>query len=104
VALMAFTIPPLRITDKPLEFRSFLGSDHIAEVDGLRVGWILDAESPEGRPRWLWTMTGPCCGHARVNNIGECSTLEAAKLELRKAFEDWKAWAGEQREPVTWFE
>jgi hypothetical protein len=100
---MKLSIDAGRLINRPLTFRPFLGHDHIAEVNGLRVGWILLTAETSGKHEWWWSMTGPCCSMARVRNAGRCSSLEDAKRQLRDMYEDWLTWAIKQSGPVTWF-
>ncbi len=99
---MVVNFPAERLQDKPLVFRRFLGDDHVAEVDGLRAGWILHS-SNSGSPVWWWTLTGPCCGHARIENSGECATLDAAKQAFQRAYATWLTWASAEAGTVAWF-
>jgi hypothetical protein len=76
--------------------------DYIAEIEGLRVGWILKEDS-DASPRWWRTMIGPGCGLAGINNVGQCRALDEAKAQLRAAFDAWLIWARNQSSPVVWF-
>ncbi|MFN4142541.1 hypothetical protein [Aestuariivirga sp.] len=99
---MLLQISPLSLADRPLIIRSFAGEDHVAEVDGLRAGWILQAEStPVGE--WWWSLTGPSCALARVPNTGRCPSFEKAKAELAAAYSLWLEWALRQQNPVSWY-
>jgi hypothetical protein len=97
------TFPPERLQGKPLLFRSFLGQDYVAEVDGLRVGWILQGTSADGGRVWWWTVTGPSCGMARLNNVGRSTQLEVAQEEVRICYTRWLDWALKQQKDVIWF-
>lgn len=95
--------PAARLRGKQIQFRLFLGQDYVAEIDGLRVGWILSAAGPEGRHIWWWTVTGPSCGMARVNNVGRAEQLGAAQDDVRKCFTRWLDWALMQPGDIVWF-
>lgn len=95
--------PAQRLRGKPLQFRLFLGKDYVAEIDGLRVGWILSGTGSEGQRVWWWTVTGPSCGMARVNNVGRSAQLGVAQDELRVCFNRWMDWALKQDGDVIWF-
>jgi hypothetical protein len=99
---MIVNFPAERLQGKTLVFRPFLGSDYVVEVDGLRAGWILSGQK-NGMPAWWWTMTGPSCGHGRIDNSGECKTLDEARDAFREAFEAWRAWALAEAGSVAWF-
>lgn len=99
---MTMQVPAERFLNKPVIFRPFLGADHVAEVDGLRAGWILYGEA-KGAPLWWWTMTGPCCGHGRISSCGESRSLDEAKDSFRDAFDRWRHWALSETESVRWF-
>lgn len=101
-SFMSLTIDTDRLRNHPLTFRTFLDHDYVAEVDGLRAGWILSDNANDTRT-WWWTMTGPCCGHARISSHGKSSSLEDAKEQFRQAFEKWRQWAVSEEEPVRWF-
>lgn len=94
-----------RLKGKQLQFRNLFQGDYLVEIDGLRAGLIL-AGPPPGKnpPVWLWTMTGPACSLARVDNTGQCALFTDAKTEFSTAFNRWLTWALEQPDPVTWFE
>ena len=99
---MSLNIDTARYRDQPLTFRTFLENDYVAEIDGLRAGWILSGEK-KGVRVWWWTMTGPCCGHGRVPSYGESASLEEAKEQFRVAFGQWRQWALSEEVPVRWF-
>ena len=101
---MLLRIPAKRLIGQPLVFTSFLGSDLVAEIDGLRAGWILASDINEGRPFWWWTMTGPSCGEARIINTGRTLQLDEAKAAFRTAFGKWMDWASNQSRPIVWFD
>lgn len=92
-----------RLRGKPLKFSLFLGQDYVAEVDGLRAGWILAGNGPDGRRVWWWTVTGPSCGMARVNNVGRSEQLGVAQDEVRICYNKWLEWALKQPDDVIWF-
>ena len=105
--LTEFSPMPMRLSasrfdNSNLIFRHFLGADYVAEIDGLRAGWILAGSSSGQEQSWWWTLTGPSCGPGRILNVGQCRSLDEARAELRVAFERWTAWAGSQAEPVLW--
>lgn len=90
---------------KQLQFRKLFQGDHLVEIDGLRAGRILAGPPPGNDPPvWLWTMTGPACSMARVDNTGQCALLTKAKSEFTAAFNRWLTWALAQPDPVPWFE
>ena len=91
------------LNGKSLEYHRFLGNDYIADFDGLRAGWIVEGLPSKAGEIWLWTMTGPSCGPARVTTFGSCGTLEEAKTEMSRAFDQWKNWAARETGPVAWF-
>ncbi len=95
---MTIRFPASRLIDKELRFDVFLGQDYVATVAGLRCGWILS-----GGGQWWWSMTGPCCGHARINNVGTATSLEQAQNQFRDAYQAWLRWALAEKEPVVWF-
>lgn len=95
---MTIRISPSRLKDEQLIFSVFLGQDYVASVGGLRCGWIL-----AGGSSWWWTMTGPCCGHGRINNVGSAASLDEAQSQFRDAYRAWLSWALSEQEPVTWF-
>lgn len=95
--------PAARLRGKPIQFNQFLGQDYVAEVDGLRAGWILSAAEPDGRRIWWWTVTGPSCGMARINNVGRTHQLGIAQDELRKCYQRWLDWALTQDGDIVWF-
>ncbi len=95
--------PATRLRGKPLQFRPFLGHDYVAETDGLRVGWILSGMGPDGLRIWWWTVTGPSCGMARINNVGRAGQLGTAQDELRKCYARWLDWALKQDGDIVWF-
>jgi hypothetical protein len=99
---MMLNVAAERFRDEPVVFRPFLGTDYLAEVDGLRAGWILYSELRD-TPTWWWTMTGPCCGHGRISSCGESRSLDDAMDSFREAFERWRHWALSEPEPVRWF-
>lgn len=92
-----------RLRGKDLVFRPFLGDDHVVEIDRLRCGWILHSGRPGSSTEWWWTMTGPCCSHAQIDNVGSAATFERAKTQFRAAFERWAAWADAQAGSVDWW-
>lgn len=100
---MKLSVDARKLVNRPLTFRPFLGQDHIAEVNGLRVGWILLTSENSGKQEWWWSMTGPSGAMSRVQNAGKALTLEDAKRQLRNTYDAWLAWAISQAGPVTWF-
>lgn len=97
------TIDIALLQGEPLDIHPFLGEDHVAEIGGLRAGWILAGTPADSGRVWLWTLTGPSCGTARVNTVGGCSSLGEAKAELLGAFEQWKSWAITTPQQAVWF-
>ena len=53
----------------------------------LTVGRIMRVSWASGRIAWFWTVTGPAEPDAKVGLAGEAEELEAAKVEIRKAFD-----------------
>ena len=95
-------VSPDRFTDKPMTLRALAESDYAVEIDSLTAGRILRTDRAGGEVGWLWVITGPYCGHARVQTSGTTADLEAAKAGLRVSFDSWLAWAATQPGPVTW--
>ena len=100
---MLLKISPYSLAERDLVIRPFIDDDHVAEVDGLRAGWILHASASEPGPFWWWSLTGPCCTMGRVEKEGRCNSLEEAKRELSAAYARWLRWALSQDDEVTWF-
>ena len=69
--------------------------DYTIYCGGWAGGRIYETRGGPDHLRWFWsfTVTGPMTRSDKV------ATLEEAKVQLRKSWDAWKAWAGLQEVP-----
>lgn len=99
---MLIHISPSRFAGKPMTLRALAAADYAVEIDGMTAGRILRTERASRRIAWLWTITGPYCGHAGVATSGDVEDRALARTALRASFDGWLAWAVKQPGPVAW--
>jgi hypothetical protein len=69
----------------------------------LTVGRIMRVSRASGRIAWFWTVTGPAEPDANVGLVGEAEDLDAAKVEIRKAFDSLLYWCNMRRDgEIRW--
>jgi hypothetical protein len=76
----------------PLKLRQ---TDLSSAIDEDRVGRIYQTRDGPDSLRWFWSMTvnGPMTRADRV------ATLEEAKAQFQKSWDEWKAWAKLEEAP-----
>ena len=63
----------------------------------------MRVQRASGHTAWFWTVTGPAEPQAGVGLTGEADDLEAAKVEIRKAFDALLYWCAMRRDgEIRW--
>jgi hypothetical protein len=72
-------------------------SEHVR----LTVRRIMRVQGASGRTAWFWTVTGPAKPEAGIRLVWKADDLEAAKVEIRKAFDTLLYWCAMRRDGET---
>ena len=102
---MQTTVNPRRFVGQDVSLCPLSRGQSAVVLGGLRVGRVSHVPAGAGsKMSWLWSLTGPYCGSMPAAQVmcGEAATLADAKLQLRRAFDNWLGWALEQEGPVHW--